>query len=54
MSWERPRVMGSRGREAVVAPLKSRFRVVKNEPENQTGCSNPEMVTNQMDGLEGH
>ncbi len=54
MSRERPWAMGSRGREAMVTPLKSRFRVANNEePETERGCPNPEMDTDQMGSLEG-
>ena len=55
MSRERPRDMGSRGREAMVTPIRSRFRIAgkRKEPENQGGYPNPMRDADQMDYLEG-
>ena len=56
MSRERPWGMGSRGREAMVTPIRSRLRIAgkRKEPENQGGHPNPVRDADQMDSLEGH
>jgi len=56
MSLERPWDMGSRGREAMVTPIRSRLRIAgkRKEPENQGGYPNPMRDADQMDCLEGH
>lgn len=56
MSRERPRDMGSRGREAMVTPIRSRLRIAgkRKEPENQGGYPNPVRDADQMDSLGGY
>jgi hypothetical protein len=56
MSRERPRDMGSRGREAMVTPIRSRLRIAgkRKEPENQGRYPNPMRDADQMESLEGY